>query len=83
LRRLFDLNRSLNSLIGRKLTEVFPSHRNKPKDDLHGTDELSLEIDEDEDSKTPLHSALFGEDGKLKPVYGKPVNSNLQSVRNY
>jgi hypothetical protein len=54
---------------------VFPSHRNKPKNEFNDLDELSLEIDEDEDSKTPLHSALFGEDGKLKPVYGKPVSS--------
>ncbi|KAI6190754.1 PAS domain-containing serine/threonine-protein kinase [Aphelenchoides bicaudatus] len=77
LRKLFDLNRSLNSLIGRKLTEVFPSHRNKPKNefnDLNDSNDLSLEIDEDEDGKTPLHSALFGEDGRLKPVYGKPVD---------
>lgn len=71
---MFDLNRSLNSLIGRKLTDVFPSHRNKPKDTFGDLNEFSLEIDEDEDSKTPLHSALFGEDGKLKPVYGKPVS---------
>jgi hypothetical protein len=46
---------------------------------------FSLEMEEDPNNKTPLNSALFGEDGQLKPVYGKPVdihdsNGHLSTV---
>lgn len=78
MRRLFDLNRSSASLIGRKLTEVFPSHRQLLDKQNGSTDNLKfflqLDEDSDEESKTALHSALFDENGQLKPVYGKPVD---------
>lgn len=73
LRRLFDLNRSMDSLIGRKLADVFPSHLNKRDKYDDDVNQLELDIEEDGNNKTPLHGALFNEDGKLKPVYGKPV----------
>lgn len=35
---------------------------------------FSLDLEEEETGTNLLHSALFTESGRLKPVYGKPVD---------
>uniref|UniRef100_A0AC34GT42 PAS domain-containing protein n=1 Tax=Panagrolaimus sp. ES5 TaxID=591445 RepID=A0AC34GT42_9BILA len=69
--RLFSLKD--RSLIGRKLKDVFAG---KGVEDLKQLKHTSFYCDDpDEDSKPIIvNNALFAPNGKLTPVYGKPVD---------
>uniref|UniRef100_A0A914QZB8 PAS domain-containing protein n=1 Tax=Panagrolaimus davidi TaxID=227884 RepID=A0A914QZB8_9BILA len=69
--RLFSLKD--RSLIGRKLKDVFAG---KGVDELKQLNHSSFYCDDPDEGSKPIivNNALFSQNGKLTPVYGKPVD---------